>query len=87
MNMGMEALWSEIIEYKNFTEKNGYFNQRRKEQSLYWMNETIQENLRSRLNRDERIREKLNQLRQEVLDEKTSSFSAAQQIIDLYFRK
>lgn len=85
-NVGMEILWKKIVEYKDLTEKSGYFHERRKKQSLYWMNETIQENLRNIFYSDKEIQQMLRRLKQEVLDDKTSSFHAAQQIINHYFR-
>lgn len=85
-NTGMENLWQKIVEYKYYVEKSGYFYERRKKQSLYWMNETIQENLRIRFYNDKEIQQMLKKLEQEVLDDKTSSFIAAQQIINHYFR-
>ena len=83
----MEDLWRKIVEYRNFTENNGYFLERRKKQSLYWMNETIQESLQSRFYGNKDIQNKLEQLRKEVIEDKTSSFVAAQQIINYYFGK
>jgi LAO/AO transport system kinase len=86
-NKGMKDLWRKIVEYRNFTEKSGYFMERRKKQSIYWMNETIKESLQSRFNGNKEIQQKLEQLRKDVLADKTSSFAAAQQIINYYFGK
>ena len=61
--------------------------ERRKKQSIYWMNETIKESLQSRFNGNKEIQQKLEQLRKDVLADKTSSFAAAQQIINYYFGK
>jgi LAO/AO transport system kinase len=86
-NKGMEDLWEKIVEYRAFTGNNGYFLERRKKQSLYWMNETIQESLQSRFYGNKDIQHKLEQLRREVIEDKTSSFVAAQQIISYYYGK
>jgi LAO/AO transport system kinase len=86
-NKGLKEIWQKIIEYRNFTEQNGYFHNRRKMQSLYWMNETIEESLRNRFYNNKEIKQKLHQFKQEVLEDKTSSFLAAQQIINYYFGK
>jgi LAO/AO transport system kinase len=86
-NKGMEEIWMKIKEYHDFTVKSGYFHARRKKQSLYWLSETIRENLHARFYGNKDIMQKLEQLRQEVLDDKISSFLAAQKIIRYYFSK
>lgn len=87
INSGMDEIWAKIMEYRNHTENTGYFNAKRKKQSLYWMNETIDESLRTHFHGDARIQSRIEELQQEVLNEKISSFSAAQQILDEYFKK
>ncbi len=84
---GLEKLWGKILEYRSFAEKSGYFLERRKKQSLFWMNETIQENLQKRFYGDKEVKQKLDKLKQDVLENKTSSFLAAQQILKEYFSK
>lgn len=86
LNTGIENLWQKILEYQSHSKNSGYFYERRKKQSLYWLNETILENLKSRFYSDMDIKRHLKKLKQDVLNDKISSFSAAQQILDRYFK-
>jgi LAO/AO transport system kinase len=85
-NAGIPEIWTTIQEYKDYTTKSGYFDVRRKKQSLYWMDETIEENLKSHFNNNDSVRSMLNRLREEVLHDKISSFMAAQQVLNHYFK-
>ena len=44
--LGIAEVWQMIDEYFDFVHKNGYFETRRRQQSRYWMFETIDEQLR-----------------------------------------
>lgn len=44
--LGIDEVWQMIDEYFDFVRKNGYFETRRRQQSRYWMFETIDEQLR-----------------------------------------
>jgi LAO/AO transport system kinase len=77
--LGIEDLWMQILEYQNKTQTNGFFEKNRKDQSRYWMTETIHEN--------KEIQLKLDELENEVLKDRMSSFTAAQKIMDQYFRQ
>lgn len=84
--IGIEEVWDMIDRYFEFVEKNGYFEQRRREQSRYWMFETINEKLRSRFYNDPGVGELLPKLENEVLANRLSSFIAAREALDFYFR-
>jgi LAO/AO transport system kinase len=86
-NKGIKELWKKILEYQKLTVKNGYFADRRKRQSLYWMDETIMESLKNRFYQDVKVHEMLERLKKDVLEDKVSSFVAAQQVMAYYFSK
>jgi LAO/AO transport system kinase len=75
-----------IYEYFDFVKSNGYFDYRRNEQSKYWMYETINEQLRLNFYHNPRIREQLQLAEQSVLQGQKTSFVAAQDLLDLYYR-
>jgi LAO/AO transport system kinase len=75
-----------IYEYFDFVKSNGYFDYRRNEQSKYWMYETINEQLRLKFYHNPRIREQLLLAEQSVLQGQKTSFVAAQDLLDLYYR-
>ena len=74
-----------IYEYIDFVKANGYFNYRRNEQSKYWMYESINEHLRLSFYNNPLIRQSLQHAEQSVLGGEQTSFTAAQQLLDLYY--
>jgi LAO/AO transport system kinase len=83
---GIDQIWNEIQGYHKHAINNGYFIFRRKKQSLYWMNETIEEGLKNNFYKHDEIDTLLNKLREDVLHDKISSFAAAQKVLEFYFR-
>ncbi len=85
--IGIKEIWNMIDDYISFTQKNGYFDYKRREQAKYWMYETIDEQLKSRFYTDSLIVKKLAELEKNVLDSKMSSFVAAKKVLDEYYQK
>lgn len=86
-NTGIDQIWDSIKSYRNFTTGNGYFTRKRSEQSLYWMYETIEHNLKESFFHDPDVRNLLSQYKQKVLNGNTSSFAAAKALLEKYFAK
>lgn len=87
LKTGMAEIWSAIQEYRKHTERNGYFQQKRNGQSAYWMDQSIDEQLRFNFYNDPEIRKMMGELRSRVLNSELSSFIAAKQLLDHYFKK
>ncbi|MGC9331551.1 MAG: methylmalonyl Co-A mutase-associated GTPase MeaB [Bacteroidales bacterium] len=86
-NTGIDKVWDTIMEYVSHTKGNGYFDTRRKQQALYWIYETINENLKSDFYNDPSVKENKNRFENDVLEGKMTSFEAAYKLLDLYFQK
>jgi LAO/AO transport system kinase len=84
---GIENIWSKILEYHEFTSMNGYFTERREQQSLFWMEETIIDSIKANFFNDGEVKAMLDKVRNDVINRQTSSFTAAQEVLDFYFRK
>lgn len=82
---GIPELWSMICDYMAFTKGNSHFEIRRKEQSKYWMYETINNQLQSHFYHTATIESTLKNMEQLLLENKISSFAAAKQLLDHYF--
>ncbi len=81
---GVPEIWQKIQDYFEFTRKNGYLEHRRREQAIYWMYESINEQLKDDFFGDERVKQNLPFLKQSVLDNKISSFIAAHKLFEKY---
>ncbi|MDE6134346.1 MAG: methylmalonyl Co-A mutase-associated GTPase MeaB [Muribaculaceae bacterium] len=85
--LGIPEVWDMIDRYFAFVKSNGFFEQRRRKQARYWMFETIDEQLRKNFYDNPEIEERLAIAEADVLANRRSSFSAASDILGLYFDK
>lgn len=85
--LGIDKVWDMVDRYFKFVRETGYFEKRRTEQARYWMYETINEQLRNHFYNDPEIEAMVRLDEQRVLDNKLSSFVAAKDVLDFYFRK
>jgi LAO/AO transport system kinase len=83
---GVKEIWDMIYEYVDFVKANGYFDYRRNEQAKYWMYETINEQLKLSFYNNSMVQSMLSESEQSVLDGRQTSFVAAQELLDNYFR-
>ncbi|MGD9558024.1 MAG: methylmalonyl Co-A mutase-associated GTPase MeaB [Mangrovibacterium sp.] len=85
MKAGIDQIWKTIGEYLSKVNSNGYFQQKRNEQSKFWMYETIHEQLRNNFYQTKMIREEIPEFERKVLEGEMSSFIAARQLLDAYY--
>ncbi|MEE0937594.1 MAG: methylmalonyl Co-A mutase-associated GTPase MeaB [Bacteroidales bacterium] len=82
---GINKIWETIMEYVAQTKANGHFHKKRNEQNLRILSETINSTLTERFYNSQFIVEKLEQFKQDVLNDRVSAYIAAQELIDGYF--
>ena len=85
--IGIPEIWDMVAEYMAFTKANGYFDFRRNSQSKYWMYESINEQLKNHFYQSPEIESELVIKEEQVLRSEISSFTAAKQMLDIYFGK
>ena len=78
---------AKIEEYFKLVWDNGYYDRHRREQSRYWMYESINETLKNMFYENSRIEKLMPEYEQAVLDGQLESFSAAEELIDKYLGK
>ena len=83
---GVKEVWDMIFQYADFVKANGYFDHRRQEQAKYWMYETINDHLKTSFYNNKAVQAQLRQAEQTVLEGGKTSFIAAQDLLDLYFK-
>ena len=84
---GLEEVWKGVEEYLDHIEANGYYEANRNRQNKYWMYESINEALKSSFYQNPEIAERIEDVEAKVLDAKMSSFIAAKELLDIYFKR
>lgn len=83
-DIGIKEVWDMIFDYIDKVRSNGIFDERRHEQSKYWLYETIDEQLRMRFRCAEGVAEKLKYYEQLLLSGKITSFAAAAKLLEYF---
>ena len=79
---GLQEIWNKVLEYVAFTKKNGYFYNKRTQQNLRVLQETIENSLKERFYSQPGIEERIEKARQDILDNKVSAYAAAEKLLD-----
>ena len=85
--LGITEVWDMIDRYFAFVKANGYFERKRQEQSRWWMYETIDEQLRKHFYENPDVEALLARNEDDVLANRRSSFAAASEVLNFYFKK
>jgi len=83
-NIDIDKIWKMIVDYQNFTEKNGYFVKKRSEQSKYWLYETIDEAIKNYFYKNPKIKNLLAEYEQKLNKDEISPFIAAHKLLETY---
>ena len=86
-NTGINDVWDMVLEYMALTHHNGYFDRRRQEQSLYWMYESINQNLKDSFYHDKRIQKLLENYETKVLQGEITPFTPVRALLEKYFKR
>jgi len=79
--MGIAELWAVIEAYAAATRQNGYFEQRRQEQQLQWLQQSIAQALESRFYANAAVRERLPAVRAAVAAGQLTPVAAAAELL------
>lgn len=83
---GIDNVWTIISDYFESVKANHYFETKRKEQNLFWMMETINEQLKSNFYSNSEIQSLLEENKKAVQKSELSPFAAAQILLERYFK-
>jgi LAO/AO transport system kinase len=78
---GIAEVWEMIERYQRHQLTKGYFEQKRRTQSLHSFHRLLQEELRNRFFNDKKLLERLQSLESEILEGQLSPFSAVKAIL------
>ncbi len=81
---GIDQVWDIIEKYFTLTFKNGYFQDKRKEQNQYWFLETIESQLKMWFYNNKNVIDTLEDFQHKVELNQVSPFTAAQELLQLF---
>ena len=84
---GLPEILKKIEDYFALVKGNGFYHRKRREQSRYWMYESINESLKNMFYEDPRIEKLMPEYEAAVLRGDLESFSAATELIEKYQKK
>lgn len=84
---GLDDIYETLRNYLDFTRKSGFFSKNRKEQSVYWMRESIDLQLKEGFYNDPHISDELGKIIPGVTEGKISSSMAARELLMKYLDK
>lgn len=86
-DLNVDKVMKMVFDYVDKVKENGYFQYRRNEQSKYWMYESINEHLRNKFYYNERMRQMIPEMENQVLGGQITSFVAANKLLDEFYEE
>ncbi|MGB3182785.1 MAG: methylmalonyl Co-A mutase-associated GTPase MeaB [Cyclobacteriaceae bacterium] len=83
---GLPEVWDMIEDHHKALYQNGFFQRKRREQKLQWMQDAIEHQLTEDFYADKQVKEKLEQVTLDVLDGQTSPGKAARDLLERYHK-
>jgi len=83
-NTGIDAVWDEVLKYKQLVTENGYFNKNRDHQKIRWMYDNINEELKHLFYGSKTIASQLSQFEKDIISDEISPVKAAQHMIEAF---
>ena len=80
---GLDTIWQTIAAYVKRTGSNGFFEQKRRNQNLQWMYETIRHSLEENFFAQQHVKAQLPGIAQAVKDGQKSAFAAAAELLKI----
>ena len=82
--LGIADIWQLINDYQYFTKENHFFYENRKDQSRYWLTESIESALHNLFYKDPSVSTAFSTIEQQVLEGKISSFKGAEELMRIF---
>jgi LAO/AO transport system kinase len=79
--VGIPELMESIEAYRHHTQRNGFFQENRRQQAGYWLREALDSGLKSLFYQQPAVQQTLKALEKEVLEGRISPFLAAEKVI------
>ncbi|MBL7817412.1 MAG: methylmalonyl Co-A mutase-associated GTPase MeaB [Saprospiraceae bacterium] len=82
--LGVSDIWQLINDYQQFTKENQFFYNNRKNQSRYWLTESIESALHDMFYKDPSVSAAFSSIEKAVLEGQISSFRGAEALIQIF---
>jgi LAO/AO transport system kinase len=82
---GISDVWQAVEDYLALVKKNGFFDEKRRDQNQYWMLETIDSRLKEHFYNNPALAIELEAMKNAVSQNELSPFAAAQLLLEKYF--
>lgn len=86
-NTGIAELWEMILGYMEFTSKNGYFSERRNQQAIIRMHDSINEYLNNLFYDNASVKKLIHSIEQQLYEGRITSYRAARTLINKFMNK
>jgi len=86
-NIGIDKAWQIISDFVQITKDNGTFYENRTSQNKSWLLKTIDQQLKDNFYANPKVQTNLTRILQSVENNKISPFEAANELIEIYFKK
>ena len=86
-NLKIDKVWEIIAEYEAFTKKNDYFTEKRNQQALYWLKESINDGLHEAFYYNDDVQSVWKEMEQKILSGEKTSHIAARELLDIFLKK
>jgi LAO/AO transport system kinase len=83
---GIGALWEALRQYQTHTHTNGFFQENRKKQAAYWLEEALETGLKQMFRQHPAVRQTLANLEPQVLNGQISPFAAAEAVLAAFIK-
>lgn len=84
---GLEDIWEQVRAYEAHTKANGYFLQRRKEQNLHWMHQSIGFFLKEAFYHNPEIKSRIKEYEEKVKNGEMHSINAARELLTIFWKQ
>lgn len=81
---GISETWKIVESFKNLTVSNQSFETNRKLQAKFWLEQTINEDLKNLFYENEKVKSKITTIENKVIEGIISPFKAAKELLDLF---
>jgi len=81
---GIPELWDVIKKYEKTIKHSGFFNQRRKDQSIEWVFRMVEDSLRDEFYNNEKVQKAITLLKEEIVKDKITPTLAAEKLLKTY---